>query len=279
EKAASTTNARAGAIKAMRSIDDYADRLRKAFGQESGLIGEFADKMRPVEEDWLHGSADLEALTEKQINAFVESVTDGDPQEAYYRVAVVHGKVPSKEQIAEARKLFGVGISDGRAAALAPAARLLMVLTCLLADDLPDDFEGLVRMLEWVTEDVRGPIIIREWSDGRYHYIEYLYFHQRGDDLRRYVANQWRLQNKDRSPASRLREVIRSATKAGNPFTLYGENVYNLDYLLDMRKAPDTSFARSIQGYERNAPWFWKEMLRRHPELFDEDNRKRIQAA
>ncbi len=280
EKADAILAKRSGILPAMQRIDDYAAGLRKAFGEESGLVGEFADQVRPVEQSWLTGSGDPGAEVEKKISAFAASVTDGDPTETFYLLGVIHGDAMSKEQIAQARKLFGVAISDGpKAARAAPAARLLAVLTCLLADDLPDDFEGLVRMLRWVTEDVRGPIVVREWSAGNTYYIEYLYFHQKGDELRRYVAEQFRLQKKDRPAAGRLREVIRTAAKPGGPFNLYGEHVYNLDYLLDMRKAPDNSSYRSTHGYQVNAPWFWKKMLERHPDLFDQDNRQRILGA
>jgi HNH/Endo VII superfamily nuclease toxin with a HHH motif len=268
---------RPGAVKAMQRIDEYAARLRKAFGGESGLVGEFADHMRSVEDSWLQGSDEPGALVEKQIDAFVKSVTDQDAKESLYLLSVVHGNVLTGEQIAEARNIFGVPIANSYAAAAAvPRADGLMSLfTCLIADDLPDDFEGLVRMLLWVTEDVRGPFIIREWDVGNVHYIEYVTYYGRSEDLRRYVAGQFRIQNKDVKAATRLLNVIQEASKAGGPFSLLGEHLYNLNYILDMRDAPEKS-DRTAEGYQRNSRWYWTKMLNQHGELFDEENRNKI---
>ncbi len=54
-----------------------------------------------------------------------------------------------------------------------------------------------------------------------------------------------------------------------DPTKLYGKQI-------DMNQA--SSGGRNAAGYTRNGPWFWKQMLARHPEMFDEANVMRINA-
>jgi hypothetical protein len=54
-----------------------------------------------------------------------------------------------------------------------------------------------------------------------------------------------------------------------DPTKLYGKQV-------DMSKAPARSLTAT--GYPRNGPWFWKEMLAKHPEMFDKANQIRIRS-
>jgi hypothetical protein len=110
---------------------------------------------------------------------------------------------------------------------------------------------------------------------GNIHYIEYLYEIQKGEEIRRYVTQQFRSQNRDLPAATRLRNVIKSAAGTGGPISLHGEHVYNLDYTLNMRQAP-AGPNRSEEGYQQNGQWFWEQMLQRYPKLFDEENRKLI---
>jgi hypothetical protein len=212
ESALNRITSRPGAAQAMLRLDDYAARLRKVFGADSGLVGEFADHMRLVEAAWLSGSGDPGPLVEKQIDAFVSSVTESDSRETLYLLSVVHGDALAPEQVAAARKLLGVPIAEGYSAGpAAPPAGPAALLCCLAVDELPDDFVEIVHLLHWVSESVRGPIIVREWDVGNIHYIEYLYEIEKGEEIGRYVLQKFRQQQKDLSAATRLRNAIESA--------------------------------------------------------------------
>jgi hypothetical protein len=269
--AESRITGRTGAVKGMQRVDEYAARLRKVFGTQSGVVGEFAEKMRPVEDGWLTGRGDPGELVERQIDAFEKSVSDSDPREALYLLSVVHGDALTPDQIAGARKLFAAPIAEGYAAAR--PADLAALLFCLVADH-QGEFEKTVRVLHWVTESVRGPIIIREWDIGNTHYIEYLIEFQKGKEFRQYVVEKYRSQSKGLPAATRLLNAIKSAAGEG-PISIQGEHVYNLDYPIDMQAAP-AGANRTEDGYQRNSQWFWEQLLQRHPELFDEENRKLI---
>src|SRR5712691_6964926 len=47
------------------------------------------------------------------------------------------------------------------------------------------------------------------------------------------------------------------------------------EYWIDMTEAPESS-ALTATGFQRNAVWFWKQLLRLHPELFGPKNRHLI---
>src|SRR5262249_30759243 len=81
ERAQQPLAAGAGAVEAMRRLDDYAARLAQVFGPESGIVGHFADTVRPVEESWLTASGDPGALVTKHIDAFVNSLREADARE------------------------------------------------------------------------------------------------------------------------------------------------------------------------------------------------------
>ncbi len=55
------------------------------------------------------------------------------------------------------------------------------------------------------------------------------------------------------------------------------DSYINKEYTVDMRAAPASSGINAA-GYPRNGPWFWRQMLANHPELFDTTNATRIRA-
>jgi hypothetical protein len=50
---------------------------------------------------------------------------------------------------------------------------------------------------------------------------------------------------------------------------------FNTKLKIDMRGAPAGS-AKTMHGDPRNGPWFWRQMLEKHPEMFSEVNKIRI---
>jgi HNH/Endo VII superfamily nuclease toxin with a HHH motif len=54
------------------------------------------------------------------------------------------------------------------------------------------------------------------------------------------------------------------------------EKFINSQYLVDMRKHPKPR-DRTAEGHPRDQVWFWKQMLKQHPSLFSEDNKKLIE--
>ena len=48
-------------------------------------------------------------------------------------------------------------------------------------------------------------------------------------------------------------------------------------FAVDMKNAPDGS-AENAAGHPRDGPWFWRELLKKHPELFDSENSVAIRA-
>jgi hypothetical protein len=48
-------------------------------------------------------------------------------------------------------------------------------------------------------------------------------------------------------------------------------------FTVDMKNAPDGS-AENAAGHPRNGPWFWRELLKKHPEVFDSENSVAIRA-
>lgn len=55
------------------------------------------------------------------------------------------------------------------------------------------------------------------------------------------------------------------------------ETFINSKYLIDMRKHPNPR-QRTAEGHPRDYQWFWKQMLKKHPSLFSQDNVARIKA-
>ncbi len=55
------------------------------------------------------------------------------------------------------------------------------------------------------------------------------------------------------------------------------ETFINSRYLIDMRKHPNPR-QRTAEGHPRDYQWFWKQMLKKHPALFSQDNVDRIKA-
>jgi hypothetical protein len=53
------------------------------------------------------------------------------------------------------------------------------------------------------------------------------------------------------------------------------ESYINFENIVDMRVAPNSS-ARTAGGFARNANWFWRQMLREKPQMFDAANQARI---
>ncbi len=87
------------------------------------------------------------------------------------------------------------------------------------------------------------------------------------------------------SLAARKASDLASALAEGSPkgagrvpstFPLPGSYI-NKRYTIDMAGAPAGS-ATNAAGFARNGPWFWRQMLLRHPELFSEANAAAIRA-
>jgi hypothetical protein len=64
------------------------------------------------------------------------------------------------------------------------------------------------------------------------------------------------------------------AAKSG-PASPVPESYIKPDAVIDMTDAPEGSRANAA-GYPRNAPWFWRQLLKLHPEYFDAANRSRV---
>lgn len=246
------------AVKAMQRLDEFAARLRDLFGEESGITGEFADRMRPIEEAWFSGPRDPNPLVEKEIEAFTKSLSAGDARETLCLLSVVHGDVLTDEQTAGAKRLLGAAVADDYAGLGGP-----------------DGFEPRLQLLRRAAEDVRGPTIVKERQEGGTHLVEYAYFYQKNEELRRYLAKEFRAQQKDLAAGERLNAVLRQAQASG-PLTLAGENVFNLDYTIDMTGTPAQAY-RTSAGYAENSYWFWERMFKQYPKLFDDANRKLLQ--
>src|SRR5262249_15133673 len=132
EQARQKILSRTGATAAMRKLDDYATALRQAFGDDSGIVGEFADAMHDVETSWLTESGDPRGDVEKRIGKFESALTEKDPKETLFLLSVVHGNALTPEQIEQARSILHLQIADGYAASTAPPQfDLSALLFCL----------------------------------------------------------------------------------------------------------------------------------------------------
>jgi hypothetical protein len=144
----------------------------------------------------------------------------------------------------------------------------------------------------WVTQDVTGPEVklIRTWSvgDTTYYEFEYKYLLSRRQLLEEYVMNAYarmRVNDNARPAADTLFGIVLDACGADGPMTPWPEHVHNLKLAVDMRDHPDGEWRGEGKpdetrfnglGFARDRAWYWKEALKRHPEMFSEENKRLI---
>jgi len=278
---------------ASKSMDTYQSKLRSFFGGDSGVVREFRTEQAKIEAAGLK-SKSSEADAAKAIEAHRASLDWGHPSETLYWITVLHGRLLTPEQIAAVQKEFTFPMAssyDEARRQAAPRAALAqpgfgLVMPTLVFEKKPDDFEGIVAMLMWATEDVRGPTITliseRTWTVGlTTHWeriFEYKYHLARKQLLQDFVLNAYRglrTSEKDLPAAVRLSKAIEQASSTPGLLGKPSEPQFNLRYSVDMRDC-DRPSGHTAFGYARDNVWFWRETLDRYPNLFSDDNKHAI---
>lgn len=294
---------RTGVVEAADTMDQFAGKLRKAFGPDSGITRGFAEKQAKVEADFYTGTADPRPAAKVCIDEYTAWLDWKSPDETLYWLSVVHGRGLTPTQIAAARELFTFPVAGSYAEAATLAGRnraaahdpLVMVALGITAPGRPDDFEGIIGMLLWVTEDCIGPkvtlISSRTWTVGLTTYTEQKFRYEwrmtRRRNLEQFVLNAYaglKVNANARPAADRLMESVVGACRADGPMTAWPENVHNLKLAIDMRTHPNGERAEweaktgpfTAAGFRRDHRWYWKQALDRSPEMFSTANRDRI---
>jgi hypothetical protein len=74
--------------------------------------------------------------------------------------------------------------------------------------------------------------------------------------------------------AQKLASTSASCPRKGKASRFPGSFI-NKKLKINMKGAPPGSDKTSL-GHKRNGPWFWRQMVDKHPHMFDKKNKKRI---
>jgi hypothetical protein len=297
---------RTGVPEAIRTLDEYAAKLRAAFGPESGVVREFAERQAKVEAGFYAGPDDPRAAAAACVAEHTAWLNWKRPDETLYWMSVVHGRPLTPERIAAAQKLYPFPIAasyaeakelagKNRAAAHNPLALVALGLT---APGQPDDFEGIIAMLMWATEDCVGPKVTlvseRTWTVGDTTYTEQEFLYEwrrtRRQNLEAFVRNAYaglRINDNARPAADLLFGIVVDACKASGPMSPWPEHVHNLNLAIDMRGHPNGEWQGggkpdksrfNAMGFARDNSWYWQQALARQPGMFSQVNRDAIAA-
>jgi hypothetical protein len=275
------------ATKGTATLDAYATKLRKTFGEGSGVYWDFARAQAKVEARWLNDKAsDTEA--DKAVSDHRASLDAGSPAEGLYLLSVIQGQALTPQLIDAARKELGLSIArsyaeaqrlDKGRAGLGPFPWQL-ALFGLVADEGPTEFEEAISIYKWATSDLSGPSIRiihqKSWTSGTVTYteteLEYTWYAIELQHLQAEVVRTWKglsAANGAMPAAQRLFQALTQASKVP------GAEHFALAYRVDMRECK-TAPKTTPDGFPRDHLWFWGKLLEKHPQLFSKENRGRI---
>jgi RHS repeat-associated protein len=104
------------------------------------------------------------------------------------------------------------------------------------------------------------------------------YYRQMGEAYVKALAARGMLPPGERPPGTGNVATSQPSTRpSGEDSKWVVQSVVDRTYVVDMREAPDGSGVNAA-GYKRNGPWFWRQMLEKHPHLFGREDVLSIKA-